>query len=73
MTLPSTTTPGDPPIQSYLMALTLEQPDGVFELPDLSGTLQFPDDEIAPQTTHALDAGATPTGGDGLVRRRRSA
>ena len=49
VTLPSTTTPGDPPIQSYLMALSLEQPDGLFELPDLSGTLQFPDDEIAPQ------------------------
>ena len=26
VTLPSTTTPGDPPIQGYLMALTLEEP-----------------------------------------------
>ena len=45
VTLPSTTTPGDPPIQGYLMALTLEEPSGLFEMPDLSGSVQFPDDD----------------------------
>jgi hypothetical protein len=54
VTLPSTTTPGDPPIQSYLMALTLEKSDGTFVTPDL-GASQFPDDLSAPSSEAALD------------------
>jgi PKD repeat protein len=64
VTLPSSTTPGEPPIQSYLMALTLEEPTGLFEMADLSGTVQFPDDDEAPVTTHTLNP-ATPNGADG--------
>jgi PKD repeat protein len=67
VTLPPNTSPGNPPIQSYLMALTLEQPDGVFEMPDLSGTLQFPDDQIAPVSTHAFEP-AAPDGADGWYK-----
>jgi hypothetical protein len=54
VTLPSTTTPGNPPIQSYLMALTLEKSDGTFVTPDL-GASQFPDDLSAPTSQAALD------------------
>jgi len=61
---PATTTPGNPPIQAYLMALTLEQPDGAFELPDLAGRVEFPDDELAPTTTHSVEP-AAPDGADG--------
>jgi hypothetical protein len=50
--------------QAYLMALTLEEPTGLFEMPDLSGQVQFPDDDTAPTTTIALDPGA-PNGEDG--------
>ena len=53
--------------QSYLMSLTLEQPDGAFEMTDLSGSLQFPDDDIAPVTTHELEPGE-PDGADGWYR-----
>jgi hypothetical protein len=55
ITLPSSTSPGDPPIQAYLFALTLQGTDGVYTMPDLSGALQFPDDHDAPVTTHSLD------------------
>jgi cytochrome c len=64
VTLPPNTSPGNPPIQSYLMALTLEQPDGAFEMPDLSGTLQFPDDQIPPVSSHRFEP-AAPDGDDG--------
>ncbi len=64
VTLPSTTTPGDPPIQGYLMALTLEEPSGLFEMPDLSGSVQFPDDDEAPVTTHTFNP-AAPDGEQG--------
>jgi beta-xylosidase len=64
VTLPSTTTPGNAPIQAYLMALTLEEPTGLFEMPDLSGQVAFPDDTTAPNTTIALNPG-TPNGDDG--------
>jgi PKD repeat protein len=61
--LPSTTTPGDSPIQAYLMALTLEQPNGDFVTPDL-GASPFPDDFDAPVSTHQLTPG-TPQGQGG--------
>jgi PKD repeat protein len=65
VTLPSTTTPASPNIQGYLMALTLEEPTtGLFEMPDLSGSVQFPDDAKAPVTTHALNP-AQPNGLEG--------
>ena len=68
MTLPSTTTPGGGNIQSYLMALTLEEPGGAFVMPDLTGADQFPNDHDAPQSSHALDPAAPPTGGGGWYR-----
>jgi PKD repeat protein len=61
--LPSTTTPGNPPIQGYLMALTLEQPDGGFVTPDL-GASAFPDDLTAPTATATLGP-AAPQGQNG--------
>jgi PKD repeat protein len=64
VTLPSTTTPASPNIQSYLMALTLEEPGGLFATPDLSGSVQFPDDNKAPTTIHAFNP-AQPNGDDG--------
>jgi hypothetical protein len=64
VTFPATTTPGDPPIQGYLMALTLEQSDGVFEMPDLSGRVPVPGDDIPPVTSHAF-APADPDGQGG--------
>jgi hypothetical protein len=54
VTLPSTTAPGSPPIQGYLMALTLEKSDGTFVTPDLGATA-FPDDLAAPTSQHELD------------------
>ena len=67
VTLPPATAGGGANTQSYLMSLTLEQPDGAFEMIDLSGSLQFPDDDIAPVTTHVLEPGA-PDGADGWYR-----
>jgi hypothetical protein len=64
ITFPPSTTPGDPPIQSYLMALTLEQAGAVFEMPDLSGRVPVPGDNIPPTTSHAFDP-AEPNGGAG--------
>ena len=64
--LPSTTTPGTPPIQGYLMALTLEQPDGTFVMPDL-GASAFPDDLTAPDSLRQPDA-RHPAGRQRLVQ-----
>ena len=64
VSLPPDTQPAGTNTQSYLMAVTLEEPDGGFEMPDLSGQLQFPDDQTPPVTTHALDP-AAPGGEDG--------
>jgi hypothetical protein len=61
VSLPSSTTPGNPPIQSYLMALTLEEPAGGFVTPDLSTGLQ---DTNAPTTT-ATTRPTRPFGTDG--------
>jgi hypothetical protein len=63
VTFPPNTASG-PPEVAYLMSLTLEQPDGGFELPDMSGREPCAEETIAPVTTHALDP-ATPNGGDG--------
>ena len=64
VTLPPNTTPAGTNTQAYLMALTLEEASGAFETPDLSGQLQFPDDQTAPASTIALDP-AQPGGQDG--------
>jgi hypothetical protein len=66
VTLPSTTTPGDSPIQGYLMALTLEKSDGTYVTPDL-GASQFPDDLSAP-TSHATLTPPTPQGQGGWYK-----
>jgi hypothetical protein len=66
VTLPSTTTPGSDPIQGYLMALTLEKPDGTFVMPDLGATA-FPDDLDAPASEHTL-APADPQGDNGWYK-----
>ena len=50
------------------MALTLEEPGGAFVMPDLTGADQFPNDHDAPQSSHALDPAAPPTGGGGWYR-----
>jgi hypothetical protein len=64
VTFPATTTPPGTNTQGYLMALTLEAGDGAFTLPDLSGRVEVPGDDIAPVTTHAFDP-PEPNGGDG--------
>ena len=62
--LPPTTSPGTPPEpQAYLMALTLEEPNGTFVTPDL-GASPFPDDLTAPTATATLAPG-TPQGQNG--------
>jgi hypothetical protein len=63
VTFPPSTSSG-PPEVAYLMALTLEQPDGGFELPDMSGREPCAEETTAPVTTHTLDP-AAPDGGDG--------
>ena len=50
--------------QAYLMALTLEEPNGGFRSPDLSGQVQFADDQTSPVSQHEVTP-ATPGGGDG--------
>ena len=65
--LPATTSPGNAPIQSYLMALTLEDANGLFKMPDLSGSLAFPDDQTAPVST-ATVAPTAPDGDDGWFK-----
>jgi beta-xylosidase len=47
--LPPNTSPGGN-ARSYLMALTLEDAQGNFELPNLTGINPFPNDDSAPQT-----------------------
>ena len=62
--LPASTTSEDDNAISYLMALTLEQPDGAFELPDLSGREPCADEDVAPVTAHAFSP-AEPNGNEG--------
>ena len=61
--LPAETDAGGDTV-AYLMSLTLEQPDGTFELPDLSGRVPCADEDIAPVTVHRF-APAAPNGADG--------
>ena len=49
---------------AYLMALTLEQADGTFELPDLSGRVPCADEDVVPVTAHRFSP-AAPNGNDG--------
>lgn len=63
VSFPPTTASG-PPEVAYLMALTLEQADGTFRLPDMSGREPCADESIAPVTTHELDPPA-PNGDEG--------
>lgn len=41
--------------RAYLMALTLEEPSGSFELPNLTGVNEFPDDDTAPASELTVD------------------
>ncbi len=65
VTLPRSTTSGSGNNrQAYLMALTLEEPNGGFRAPDLSGQVQFADDQTSPVSQHTVSPPA-PGGGDG--------
>ena len=64
VTLPPNTGGGGTATRAYLMALTLEDANGDFELPDLSGLNQFPDDDQAPESDIEIDP-ATPSGQNG--------
>ncbi len=33
-------------VRAYLMAMTLEEPGGSFEMPDLTGVNPFPNDDV---------------------------
>jgi hypothetical protein len=65
VTLPRGTTSGSGGNRvAYLMGLTLEEPNGGFRSPDLSGQVQFADDQTSPVSQHTVDPPA-PGGGDG--------
>lgn len=64
ITLPPSTAGGGEDTRAYLMALTLEDGEGNFELPDLSGRNEFPDDGDAPASQVAVDPPA-PSGEQG--------
>ena len=49
---------------AYLMGLTLEEPNGGFRSPDLSGQVLFADDQTSPVSEHEVNP-AAPGGGDG--------
>ena len=49
---------------AYLMALTLEEPNGGFRSPDLSGQVLFADDQTSPVSQHQVNP-AAPGGGGG--------
>jgi hypothetical protein len=51
VTLPPETDGTGDATRAYLMALTLEEPEGGFVMPDLTGVNQFPNDNQAPQST----------------------
>jgi PKD repeat protein len=65
VTLPRSTTSGSGGNrQAYLLGLTLEEPGGGFRSPDMSGQVQFADDQTSPVSQHTV-APAAPGGGDG--------
>jgi hypothetical protein len=65
VTLPSSTTgTTGANTQAYLMALTLEDANGLFKATDLSGQVAFPNDTTAPHTTPEFDP-TEPSGDDG--------
>jgi beta-xylosidase len=64
VTLPRNTNNANGNTQAYLMALTLEEPGGGFRSPDLSGQLQFADDQTSPTSQHSV-APSAPSGNDG--------
>jgi PKD repeat protein len=65
--LPRNTNNANGTTQAYLIAVTLEEPGGGFRTPDLSGQLQFADDQTAPVSQHVVTPGA-PSGNDGWYR-----
>jgi hypothetical protein len=67
VTLPAATENGGANTQSYLMALTLEDAEGVYKLADLSGQITIPNDNVPPETTVSLEPGA-PNGNDGWYK-----
>ncbi len=57
VTLPPATSGGGTATRAYLMALTLEEAGGSFEMPDLTGTNQFPNDDDAPESDVTVEPG----------------
>jgi hypothetical protein len=64
ITLPPSSTPGSAVTRAYLMAMTLEDGEGGYEMPILAGDSQFPDDLTPPVTSATVDP-AEPDGEDG--------
>jgi beta-xylosidase len=62
--LPPSATPGSAVTEAYLMALTLEDAEGGFEMPILGGNAEFPNDTTPPTTTATVDP-AEPSGDGG--------
>ena len=62
--LPANATPGGTNAEAYLMALTLEDATGGFEMPRLAANAQFPNDDTPPATTATVDP-AQPDGDNG--------
>lgn len=62
--LPPNSTPGNANTRAYLMALTLEEAGGTFEMPILGGNAEFPNDTTPPSTTATVDP-AEPDGDNG--------
>lgn len=56
-TMPTSTNAGGN-VRAYLMAMTLEEPGGSFEMPDLTGVNPFPNDNTAP--TSSVTVGGEP-------------
>ncbi len=67
VTLPPDTDGNQSDARAYLMALTLESGDGSFDMPDLSGALNFPNDKTAPVSEVSFDPPA-PDGNDGWYK-----
>jgi hypothetical protein len=67
VTLPPDTDGNQSNARAYLMALTLESADGSYDMPDLSGALNFPNHNTAPVSEVAFDPGA-PDGNDGWYK-----
>ena len=63
VTLPPATAGSGGATRAYLMALTLEESGGAYELPDLSGVNLFPNDNAKPESSIAVEPGSPPDSG----------